>query len=530
MKIILFFVIYLGVVNCFGNFKVAYNDGASMLNIDGDGVNMSGRMSFESKGETWDIVKSRDGVENRLAIVDTKGDVQGYVTFVKTTESIEILFYHRTAQAYEGILTFDGNVKTSVDAFSCRTNPKVGERVLGLKYGDADSELNDSLFSPANDLAVQFCAANFKLRTVGDGTFKIKMSGKITESAESKFKIAVLKDYYKSRWIPYYKPLDMSRCKKTPTGWLSWNTYFDKATAQDNLAEAKIGKKYLQEFGCEFWSIESWQGNSDKLPVSKFYNMNLEANPAQFPEGMRKLAQDIKALGFRAGLWVAPFGTGNKEFYQAHKNWFLHDKKGEPISCWNGLYTLDPTVEEAREHLKKIFKIAADDWGYEFFKIDGMSGRNKSYCAHLYERPEIRELFKNKDCKNPFELCVKAFRDGIGERNLFLACQGHSSGAEAKYADMARTGADIVHPNEPVKWSNVLLQGRCTVNQIFSHNISMIADPDTLLVKDLPDEEARVSATIVALPAQLTFFGDKLGGLDSAEMKILQQTLPAPFI
>ena len=247
-------------------------------------------------------------------------------------------------------------------------------------------------------------------------------------------------------------------------------------------------------------------------------------------EGMEKLARDIKALGFRPGLWMAPYGTGNREFYEAHKDWFLHDADGNPIKSWNGVYTLDPTVPEALEHLKNIFRKASREWGYEFFKIDGMSGRNRSYCAHLYERPEIRARFKNPDCPNPFEVTVKAFREGIGDDRIFLACQGHTSGPEASYAEMARTGADIVHPNKPVMWKNVMLQGRCTINQIFTHNISMIADPDTLLVRDLPLEEARVTATIVALPGQLTFFGDKLGGLDPSRMKILQQSLPPAFV
>ena len=209
---------------------------------------------------------------------------------------------------------------------------------------------------------------------------------------------------------------------------MSWNTYFDKATADDNLAEAKIGQKYLQPFGCEFWSIESWQGNSDQLPVRDFYNMNLEVSEKKFPKGMKKLADDIRKLGFRPGLWTAPFGTGNKEFYDAHKDWFLHDKEGKPLSCWNGRYTLDPTVPEAREHLKKIHHTASHEWGYEFFKIDGMSGRNQGYCAHFYERPEIRARFRDPSCPNPFELCVKAFREGIGEDRVFLACQGHTTG------------------------------------------------------------------------------------------------------
>ena len=198
------------------------------------------------------------------------------------------------------------------------------------------------------------------------------MAGRITEAAEAAFAFNVERDYYKNRWVPYYRPLDRARSPRPPTGWMSWNTYFDKAGSKENLAEARLGAKYLKPFGLEFWSIESWQENSSELPVSKFYNMDLETHPEQFPEGMKWLAGEIRKLGFRPGLWTAPFGTGNTNFYKAHRDWFLHDKDGKPISCWNGKFTLDPTVAEAREHLRKIHDIASHDWGYEFFKIDGM--------------------------------------------------------------------------------------------------------------------------------------------------------------
>jgi len=352
------------------------------------------------------------------------------------------------------------------------------------------------------------------------------LSGHIHEASRSAFIINLEKDYFRNRYVPYYHSLDRKRCPKTPSGWMSWNTYFDTATADDNLAEARIGQKYLQPFGCEFWHIESWQGNSDKLPVRNFYNMNLETSKRKFPKGMKRLADDIRKLGFRPGLWMAPFGTGNKEFYDQHRDWFVHDVEGKPVPCWNGQYTLDPTVSEAREHLKTIFRTASREWGYEYFKIDGMSGRNHGYSAHLYERPEIKARFRDPSCPNPFELCIKAFREGIGEDRVLLACQGHTSGPDVLYADASRIGADIVSPNKPVQWTGVHNQGRCFLNQAFTHNIVMIADPDTLLVNDLTLEEARVSATIIAVPGQLTFFGDKLAGLSDERMKILQQTLP----
>lgn len=505
---------------------VSFDESEATLIMTNGPVSISGQLSFVSGTEKWIVANSRDGVKNRFAFVDPNGNVQGYLVSPRKGSQLQICFYHRTAQAYQGVLSFEGEVSFFDNSFACRSRANEGERVLALSCGTTDSLRNDSLFAPENDTILQFDAAKLNLKDAGSGKYLFLMSGQIGESSEALFSINLENDYFKNRYVPYYHALNRKRCPKAPTGWMSWNTYFDKATAEDNLAEARIGKKYLQPFGCEFWSIESWQGNSPHLPVSDFHNMNLEVDTVKFPKGMKQLADDIREMGFRPGLWTAPFGTGNNEFYKAHRSWFLHDKQGKPISSWNGRYTLDPTVPEAREHLKKIHQIASREWGYEYFKIDGMSGRSQGYCAHLYERPEIKARFHDPDCPNPFELCIKAFREGIGEDRVFLACQGHTSGPEPLYADASRIGADIVHPNQPVKWDNVLNQGRCTINQVFTHNIVMVNDPDTLLVHDLPLEEARVSATIVALPGQLTFFGDKLAGLSDSQMKILQQTLP----
>ncbi len=485
-----------------------------------------GTLSFKSGDEQWRIELPRDGVETRLILVSPYNDAQGYLTFNAQGDRLEILAYHRTRQFYEGELSFDGKAIVPQDSFPCRTNPKVGERVLALTSGNANSNTFDTLFSAETDLAVRFQASNLKL-TGSSAPYSVHASGRIQESSEAVFIIEADQNYFQKRWVPHYAPINRARCPKAPTGWLSWNTYFDQAGAAENLAEARIGQKYLQPFGCEYWEIESWQGNSDQLPVSKFYNLNLEVNETQFPEGMKKLADDIRALGFKPGIWTAPFGTGNKEFYEAHKDWFLHDKDGNPIDSWNGRYTIDPSNDEVVEHIRHIHEIASREWGYEYFKIDGMSGGGPGYSAHLFELPAVRAAMKNPEVEAPFERCVKALREGIGEDRVFLACQGHFTGPEAGYADAARTGADIVSPNQPVKWSNLLQQAGRTLNQVFVNNIVFYSDPDNLLVNEaLSLEEARVTTTIVALPGQLTFFGDHLGELPPERMKLLQQTLP----
>ena len=513
-----------------GGWAVSFDEAAQQLTLSYPEANvaLSGALTFRSGGKDWRVAPARDAVPSRLALVDPNDNVQGYLSFQANGGRLQMLAYHRTAQSYEGWLYYSGQLRFRSDAFACRTSPDPSERVLRLASGEADSTLNDSLFSRADDLALLLRAAGeTRLYAKGGEGHGFFLSGRIHEASEAAFSFTVERDYYRSRYVPYYKPVDKKRCPRPPTGWMSWNVYFDTATAEDNLAEARLGKKYLQPFGLEFWSIESWQGNSDRLPVSKFYNMNLECNETQFPLGMKRLADDIRALGFRPGIWMAPFGTGNDAFYQAHKGWFLHRKDGTPIGCWNGKYTLDPTVDEAVDHLRHIFDVASHEWGYEYFKIDGMSGRGPGYCAHLYERPDIRACFSRPDCRDPFERCVRAFREGIGPDRVFLACQGHFTGPETAYADASRTGADIVAPNRPVTWHNIMNQARCTLNQIFAHNIVFYADPDTLLVNDALDlEQARVTTTVVSLPGQMMFSGDKLAELKPERIKLLQQTLP----
>ena len=495
-------------------------------------VTGAGVAAEDSDMAAWRVADSRDGVKGRLALVDTKDNVNGYVVLRGNGDRVSIQVYHRTAFAYQGALGFSGVVKYRDDAFACRTRPLGFDSVLQVKSGDADSLLDDSLFSRAADEALVFGSRADILRGTSiarvAGLWRLNFRLLIDEPTDGELTIAVEKDYFRSRWVPYYRPLDRARAPHAPTGWLSWNTYFDQAGSRENLDEARFAAKHFKPFGMEIWNIESWQDNSPKLPVSNFHNMNLETYRAQFPEGMKWLADEIRKLGFRPGLWMAPYGTGNDAFYSGHRDWFLHRADGTPVRSWNGKYTLDPTAPGALDHLTSIFDRASHDWGYEFFKIDGMSGRGHGYCAHLYERPEIRALMHDPKCPNPFERTVAAFRKGIGDDRIFLACQGHFTGAEAAYADCSRTGADIVHPNEPVKWENILLQSRCTVNQIFAHSIVFWSDPDCMLVSQgaLAREQAQVEATVVALPGQQTFAGDRLAELAPDRVKLIQQALP----
>ena len=534
-----------------GNWRIAFDEATESLSLDNDArqVKLEGKLGFSSNGKEWRVVSSRDAVPDRLSVIDPSGTVLAYVSFRGEGDRLSFTVFHRAGYGNEfpGRLSYDAKVRVRADSFSCRTFPVRDEQVINFADGAGDSTLNDSIFARAEDLAVRFASPATRITTLGGGEYGVHLEIDINEPTETTASVLADSGYYASRWAPGYHPIDRKRCPRAPTGWMSWNTYFDKAGAKENLAEAKVGAKYLKPFGLEIWSIESWQGNSEWLPVSHMCNLDLSRYERQFPQTMKQLADDIRAIGFKPGIWMALYGTGDEKFHDAHRDWFLHDKDGKPISNWNGRFMLDTSNPDAIGHMRTLARTASREWGYEFFKFDGMANTPRKF-----ERPEIRARMKDPVDRRWFERAVRMPREGIGEDRLFLGCMGDFTGTEAQFLDGSRLGADVVgcyrglgetyayggdvermsdFAQMPVKWANILHQARSTLAQVFVNNIMFYTDPDTLLVGySLEKHEAEVMATIIGLPGQLMFAGDKLGTLRMDRMKIIQQVLPVADI
>lgn len=520
-----------------GAWRIDFDPERAMLTCthDATGASVAGVLAFRAwndggKMDSWTVALPRDSVRDRLVLLEPDGNVQGYVVFVGQGDSLQIQVVHRAAQSYRGELTFEAVARVGVDTFACRTQPAPEGRVVQMASGYADSRLNDSLFDLPSDTALRFRGKAVSITSGrnerGEITFKTVLTASVAEPAYSCIGLELTRDYYRDRYVPYFRPIDKKRCPNAPTGWMSWNVYFDTAGEKETLEEAGVAARYLKPYGLEIFSIESWQDNSPELPVSKFHNLTLRPDPNKFPSGMKWLADRIRDLGFKPGIWTVPFGTGDRAFYEMHKEWFLHDTQGNPMQNWCGLYILDPSQEAVRGHMEETHRVMSRDWGYEYFKIDGMSGRNPGYSAHCYERAEVRAAFK-EPCEDPFRLCVEALRRGMGPDRIWLACQGHYTGPEIGFADAGRIGADIVAHRRAPDWNNYSHQARSTLNQLFVNNIVWYGDPDTLLVGTAnPIETVRLAACVVALTGQLTFAGDKLGELPPERMRLLQQSLP----
>ena len=178
--------------------EISFNEVKNELSLINGPVKIKGQINFYSEDKKWTISNSRDGVLNRYALIDTNGNVQGYFVLNPDFGQVQFLFYHRTAQAYEGELTFEGTINYLPDSFACRTKASVDERVLSMSCGNTDSILNDSLFSPEKDAVLQLNASNIHLKNLSPDSYSFYLKGYIHKSSEAIFSICFEEDYFKN--------------------------------------------------------------------------------------------------------------------------------------------------------------------------------------------------------------------------------------------------------------------------------------------------------------------------------------------
>ena len=103
----------------------------------------------------------------------------------------------------------------------------------------------------------------------------------------------------------------------------------------------------------------------------------LEEDHNKFPDGMKKMADEIHEAGFKAGIWLAPFVAEEKSrLYAQHQDWFLkvHGDNWKLGSNWSGFFSLDIENPEVIDYIHKVFDRVLNEWGYDLVKLDFLYG------------------------------------------------------------------------------------------------------------------------------------------------------------
>jgi alpha-galactosidase len=249
---------------------------------------------------------------------------------------------------------------------------------------------------------------------------------------------------------------------ETPMGWWSWTAYYAAINEGETLANADWQAEHLKALGYKYFQVdEGYQYARGEFTT---------ANATQFPNGMRVVGRRVTGDGLTFGIWTAPFEVTSRAWvYENHKEWLVHNAKGEPISLGNvwgqktdTLYVLDTTHPGAQEYLRQTYKTLVREWGVRFIKLDFM---DTTAIEGFYFRPNTTALEAER-------IGLQIIRDTVGE-DVVLDKDGSPMLTPVGLVDTGRVSADTAHSFEGTKDAATGVAARFYMNRNFFVN-----DPD----------------------------------------------------
>lgn len=151
-----------------------------------------------------------------------------------------------------------------------------------------------------------------------------------------------------------------TRFETPPRVWCSWYSLL-KWISESNLLKVLRG---LGDLPFDVFQLDDgWQDDSGQWEAG-----------SRFPSGMEAFADKIKATGRKAGIWLAPFITSEKErLFHERPDWLLRDEQGNLVRTglhWtDNTYALDLAQPDVLEWLDQLIR-KVTGWGYEYLKLD----------------------------------------------------------------------------------------------------------------------------------------------------------------
>lgn len=274
---------------------------------------------------------------------------------------------------------------------------------------------------------------------------------------------------------------------QAPIGWWSWTAYYGAINEGETLVNADWQASHLKALGYTFLQVdEGYQYARGEYET---------ANATQYPDGMRFLGHHITADGLVFGVWTAPFQVTSRAWvYQHHKDWLVHNAKGEPIHTellWRQksdmIYVLDTTNPGAQEYLRETYRKLVREWGVRFIKLDFM---DSSAIEGFRYRPNTTAL-------EALRIGLEVIRDTVGD-DVILDKDGSPMLTPVGLVDTGRISADTAHSFEGTKTAAVGIAAR-----FYMHHNFFLDDPDAFnTVEETFREPTRASTSYPLSSAQ----------------------------
>jgi len=272
---------------------------------------------------------------------------------------------------------------------------------------------------------------------------------------------------------------------ENPIGWWSWTAYYGAINEGETLANADWQSGHLKALGYKYFQIDDGYQYARGEYVT--------TNATQFPDGMRVVGHHITRDGLTFGVWTAPFEVTSRAWvYEHHKDWLVHNAKGEPISgreVWNQktdlLFTLDTTHPGAQDYLRQTYKTLVREWGVRFIKLDFM---DTTAIEGFRYRPNTTALEAQR-------IGLQIIRDAVGDE-VVLDKDGSPMLTPVGLVDTGRVSSDTAHSFQATKDAAPGIAAR-----FYMHRNFFLNDPDAFNTTDQPFGEFTERPHLLTLSA-----------------------------
>ncbi|UCD49801.1 MAG: alpha-galactosidase [Phycisphaerales bacterium] len=316
-----------------------------------------------------------------------------------------------------------------------------------------------------------------------------------------------------------------------PTVYCTWY-HAGASNEKDIIENATFAQEHLAPYGFSVVQIDDkWQDGAKIEGPRKDFTKHRAAGP--YPSGMAPTAARLEHLGMTPGIWFMPFaGTWDDPFFADRQDMFAR-KDGKPyVVRWGGT-CFDLTNPKARTYVYKVARRIAHDWGYKYFKLDGLWTGMATGMCYVNTGYREDELGSTK-LQDPHMTHVQAYRDGLklvreaaGPDVFILGCNVAQNmrvlGASFGLVDAMRVG-----PDNGRNWAQICRGPFSGSNTYFLHGRVWYNDPDPIYVRDsVPLEHARALTSWVTLTGQLNASSIQFSDLSQERLHLLQRTMPA---
>jgi len=312
---------------------------------------------------------------------------------------------------------------------------------------------------------------------------------------------------------------------KSLAGWCSWYRFGTRVQADD----VRRNVRALTGLGAPLDVVQIDDGFQSAIGDW------LSPAPG-FPDGLAPLAREIRAAGFRPGLWLAPFlAAPRSRLAQTRPEWLLKDARGKPVTAlwnpdWPGgrCFALDASHPEVEAWLESLGR-EVRALGFDYLKLDFLFAGALGGARHEPRTTAVQAYRRG----------VAALRRGAGPGTFLLGC-GAALGASIGLFEAMRIGPDVA-----ARWTNPTFDrivgvssgasARNSLANVFVraplHQRLWLNDPDCVLLREEPtklsDTEVRTLAAAVALSGGLVVVSDEIADLAGERLDWLVRMLPS---